>query len=174
MLFFLFVLVFNDWLLLGESYFNATTLSKVINNSIKQNFPRFPSFRFWIGRNRKLGTLGNFRFCSKSYLINLLVFVSAHLFGVFKSWATTSVKIRGKQNFRDFRVFDLGYRSKSKTRKSRKFFFFNWYRNRFRSVHIAQFIFCRFESWGTTTVRIGKKRHIFLKFLSFQSKTRKF
>ena len=111
-----------------------------------------------IGRNRKLGNLGNFRFCSKSYP-NLLVFVSAHFFGVFKFWVTSSVKIRGVQNFRHFRVFDLGYRSKSKTRKSRKLLFFLlMYRNLsvFRSVHI----FVVFKSWVITTVRTWKKRHI--------------
>ena len=42
------VIIFNDWLLLGKSYSNVTTLSKVINNQTKQNFPRFPSFRFWV------------------------------------------------------------------------------------------------------------------------------
>ena len=61
-LFFPFVIIFNDWLLLGKSYFSATTLSKIINNQIKKNF-------------------------------------------------------------RDFRVFNLGYGSKSKTWKSRKFLF---------------------------------------------------
>ena len=76
-----------------------------------------------IGQNRKLGNLGNFPFCSKSYW-NLLVFVSIHFFGLFKSWITISVIIRGKRNFRDFWVFDLGYRAKSKTWKSRKFLFF--------------------------------------------------
>ena len=76
-----------------------------------------------IGQNRKLGNLGNFPFCSKSYW-NLLVFVSIHFFGLFKSWITISVIIRGKRNFRHFRIFDLGYRGKSKIRKSRKFFFF--------------------------------------------------
>ena len=30
--FFLFVIIFSDWFLLGKSYFNATTLSKVTNN----------------------------------------------------------------------------------------------------------------------------------------------
>ena len=95
-----------------------------------------------IGRNRKLGYIGNFCFCSKSYL-NLLVFVSAHFFGVFKFWVTTIVKIRGKQNFRDFRVFDLGYRSKSKTRKSPKLLFFLLIRiGTFR--FFAQFIFFHF------------------------------
>ena len=61
-------------------------------------------------------------------------------FGLFKSWITISVIIQGKRNFRDFRVFDLGYRAKSKTRKSRKFTFFSfqWYRN--LSVFFAQFI----------------------------------
>ena len=43
---------------------------------------------------------------------------------IFKYWITISVIIRGKRDFRDFRVFDLGYRAKSKTRKSRKFLFF--------------------------------------------------
>ena len=76
-----------------------------------------------IEQNRKLGNLGNFPFCSKSYW-NLLVFVSIDFFGAFKYWITISVIIQGKRNFRDFRVFDLGYRAKSKTRKSRKFLFF--------------------------------------------------
>ena len=43
---------------------------------------------------------------------------------IFKSWITISVIIPGKRNFRHFRVCDLGYRGKSKTRKSRKFSFF--------------------------------------------------
>ena len=76
-----------------------------------------------IEQNRKLGNLGNFPFCSKSYW-NLLVFVSIDFLGIFKSWIIISVIIQGKRNFRDFRVFDLGYRAKSKTRKSRKFLFF--------------------------------------------------
>ena len=76
-----------------------------------------------IEQNRKLGNLGNFPFCFKSYW-NLLVFVLIDLFIIFKSWIIISVIIQGKQNFRDFRVFDLGYRAKSKTRKSRKFSFF--------------------------------------------------
>ena len=74
-------------------------------------------------QNQKLGNLGNFPFCSKSYL-NLLVFVSIDFFVIFKSGIIISVIIQGKRNFRDFRVFDLGYRAKSKTRKSRKFLFF--------------------------------------------------
>ena len=76
-----------------------------------------------IEQNWKLGNVGNFPLCSKSYW-NLLVFISIDFFSVFKSWITISVIIRGKRNFRDFRVFDLGYRAKSKTRKSRKFLFF--------------------------------------------------
>ena len=76
-----------------------------------------------IEQNRKLGNLGNFPFCSKSYW-NLLVFVSIDFFVIFKSWIIISVIIQGKRNFRDFRVFDLGYRAKSKTGKSRKFLFF--------------------------------------------------
>ena len=90
------VIIFNDWFLLGKSYSNATTLSKVINNQTKQNFPRFPSFRFWV-----LGEIENseiseiFVFVLNQFL-NFSVFVSAHFFGVFKSCVTTSVKIRGK------------------------------------------------------------------------------
>ena len=76
-----------------------------------------------IGQNRNLGNLGNFPFCSKSCW-NLLVFFSIDLFGSFKCWITISVIIWGKRNFQDFRVFNLGYRTKSKTRKSRRFLFF--------------------------------------------------
>ena len=83
-----------------------------------------------IGQNWKLKNLGNFLFFSKLYW-NFSVFLSVHFyfffvvfFGVFKSWIAISVKIRGKRNFRDFRAFDLGYRAKSKTWKSRKFLFF--------------------------------------------------
>ena len=76
-----------------------------------------------IEQNGKLGNVGNCPLCSKSYW-NLLVFISIDFFGVFKSWIAISVIIRGKQNFRDFRVFDLGYRTKWKTRKFRKFLFF--------------------------------------------------
>ena len=112
-----------------------------------------------IRQNRKLGNLGNFRFCSKSYL-NLLVFVSDHFSGVFKSWVTTNVKIRSKQNFRDFWVFDLGYRSKSKSRKSRKFFFFLLIRIRTFQFFCSVHIFVVFKSLVITTVRIWKKRHI--------------
>ena len=43
---------------------------------------------------------------------------------IFKSWITISVIIRGKRNLPDFRVFDLAYRAKSKTQKSRKFLVF--------------------------------------------------
>ena len=46
--FFSFVITFTDWFLLAKNYFNTTTLRKVINNQIKQNFPRFPSFRSWV------------------------------------------------------------------------------------------------------------------------------
>ena len=76
-----------------------------------------------IEQNRKLGNLGNFPFCSKSYW-NLLVFVLIEFFGLFKYWITISAIIRGQRNFRNFRAFDLGYRAKWKTRKSRTFFFF--------------------------------------------------
>ena len=60
---------------------------------------------------------------NKSYW-NLLVFVSIDFFGTFKSWITINVIIWGKRNFWDFRVFNLGCRAKSTTRKSRKFLFF--------------------------------------------------
>ena len=43
-----FVIIFTGWFLLERRYFNATALSKDIDNEIKQNFPRFPSFRFWV------------------------------------------------------------------------------------------------------------------------------
>ena len=76
-----------------------------------------------IEQNRKLGNLGNFPFCSKSYW-NLLVFVLIDFFGLFKYWITISAIIRGQRNFRDFRAFDPGYRAKWKTRKSRNFLFF--------------------------------------------------
>ena len=46
--FFPFAVIFTDWFLLAKNYFNAATLNKVINNQIKQNFPRFPSFQFWV------------------------------------------------------------------------------------------------------------------------------
>ena len=39
--FFRFVIILTDWFLLTKRYFNATTLSKVTNNQIKQIFPRF-------------------------------------------------------------------------------------------------------------------------------------
>ena len=91
---------------------------------MKREFPEISEFSIvGIEQNRKLGNVGNFPLCSKSYW-NLLVFVSIDFFGVFKSWITVSVIIRGKRNFRDFRVFDLGYRAKSKTLKSRKYLFF--------------------------------------------------
>ena len=78
----------------------------------------------------------------QSYL-NLLVFISDHFSGVFLTWVTISVKIRRKQNYQDFRVFDLGYRSKSKTRKSRKSLFFLLIR--IGTVQFfAQFIFLSF------------------------------
>ena len=112
-----------------------------------------------IGQNRKFGNLGNFWFCSKWYL-NLLVFVSVHFFGVFKPWVTTSFNIRGKQDFRDFRVFDLGYKAKSKTRKSRKFLFFPFKSYQNLSIFCSVHIFVVFKSWFKTTVRIWKKRHI--------------
>ena len=112
-----------------------------------------------IGRNQKLRNLENFRFSPKSYL-NFLVFVSVHFFGVFKSLVTTSANIWSKQNFQDLRVFDLGYRSKSKIQKSRKFFIFSfnsyWNLSVFRWVHI----FVVFKSWVLNTVRVWKKRHI--------------
>ena len=46
--FFPFAVIFTDWFLLAKNYFNAATLNKVINNQIKQNFPRFPTFQFWV------------------------------------------------------------------------------------------------------------------------------
>ena len=76
-----------------------------------------------IGQNQKLRNFRNSSFCSKSYW-NLLVFVSVDFFGIFKSWITISITIWGKQNFWDFRVFDLGYWTKSKPPKSQKILFF--------------------------------------------------
>ena len=112
-----------------------------------------------IGRNQKLRNLENFRFSSKSYL-NFLVFVSVHFFGVFKSLVTTSVNIWGKQNSQDLRVFDLGYRSKSKIQKSRKLFIFSFNSYWNLSVFCSVDIFVIFKSWVLNTVRVWKKRHI--------------
>ena len=39
--FFPFVIIFTDWFLLAKSYLNATALSKVINDQIKQTFLDF-------------------------------------------------------------------------------------------------------------------------------------
>ena len=56
--FYLFIYLFIFRLLssslIGFYYFNVTTLSKVINNQIKQNFPRFGVFKF--GCRAKLKT----------------------------------------------------------------------------------------------------------------------
>ena len=118
-------------------------------------------FFLGIGQNRKLGNLGNFRVYSKSYL-NLLVFVLFHFSGV----VTTSVKIRGKQNFRDFRVFDLGHRAKLKTRKVRKFFFFLLnYIGTFQ--FFAQIIFLPLLNLELLLLSEFERRDIFSRFPSF-------
>ena len=80
-----FVTVFTDWFLLAKSYFNATALSKVLNNQIKQNFPRFLSFRFWVqGKIENSEISEIFIFSFKSYR-KISVFPSVHIFVIFKS-----------------------------------------------------------------------------------------
>ena len=115
-----------------------------------------------IGQNRKLG---NFRFFSKSYL-NFLLFVSAHFLSVFKSCVTTNIKIRRKQNFRDFQVFNLGYSAKSKTRKSRKFLLF-LLGHITTSLFFAQFIYLPLLNLPLWLLSEFKRRDIFPRFLSF-------
>ena len=108
---------------LSSSFFKSWVTTNVKIWSKRDIFEISKFLILGIGQNRKLGNLRNFPFCSKSYW-NLKTFVSVDFLSILKYWITISVIIRGKQNFRDFWVFDLGYREKLKNGKSQKFLFF--------------------------------------------------
>ena len=87
---------------------------------VNEKFARFPSFQFWVLgkiKNSEISEICNFRL---NHMVYLLVFVSVYYFGVFKSWVTTSVKIRRKRKW----VFYPDYRAKSKTWKPQEYILF--------------------------------------------------
>ena len=91
--FFPFVIIFTDWFLLATSYFNAATLSKVINNQIKQNFPRFPTFWFWVKGKTKNSKIWEYFIFSIFSISEPFCFSPGSYFVVFKSWFIGIVRI---------------------------------------------------------------------------------
>ena len=110
---FYFVPVFRFWVSYTTKNLSQIKLSKISKFSI-----------LGIGQNRKLGNLRSWHvFFSKH--IKLMFFILGHFSVSF--WILSFIyyqKYKWQKTFRDFRVFNFGYRVKSKTRKARKLLFF--------------------------------------------------
>ena len=58
------------------------------------------------------------------HIIKLKFFILGHFFSFQILSSIYYQKLKEKKTFRDFRVFDFGYRAKAKTHKSPKLFFY--------------------------------------------------
>ena len=93
-------------------------------NSSKGTLSKISEFSILgIEQNRKLRNVGSFLFFFLIHFINLRFCLSSFLSFLNLKLQQLS-KFEVKDTFRDFRVFDFGYRVKSKTQKPRNFSIF--------------------------------------------------
>ena len=93
-------------------------VTETIKNWSKRKLSEVFSFKYW--QNWKPVDLGNGHFFFSNHIVKIKFFLLGHIFE-FEFYIPP--KIKKKQNFARFRVFDFGYRAKSKTREPRKFSF---------------------------------------------------